>query len=206
MSSYAPNPSESVSGEFVTPADTPHLGGYVTGGDPATVFPDLWRWFVEGPLAVKSVLDVGCGDGVALQHFRDLGCYALGIEGVPQGRKNIVEHDFAKGPCPVTASWKRDQFDLVWSCEFVEHVEEQYMPNFLEAFKEGRYVAMTHAAPGQPGWHHVNCRSADYWIGAMATIGYQLDQDITGKARQYAAMNRDPWNHFIRSGMIFRRA
>jgi hypothetical protein len=51
-----------------------HLGGYVEGGDPATYYPDLWKWFVE-TLMVRSVIDVGCGDGVALKYFRDtLGC------------------------------------------------------------------------------------------------------------------------------------
>lgn len=177
-----------------------HLGGYVVGGDEATTFPHLWTWLVRD-LGVSSVLDVGCGDGVALSYFRALGAHALGIDGVPQDDPHIACHDFTVGPY----AGEIDDFDLVWSCEFVEHVEERYAPNFLEAFRRGRLVLMTHADVGQGGYHHVNCRPAAYWIGAMAAIGYALDEETTGNARRVAGLNPSPWNHFARSGLAFRR-
>jgi SAM-dependent methyltransferase len=177
-----------------------HLGGYIEGGDPATAYPELWTWLVEGPLAVSSVVDVGCGDGVALRYFAELGCSVLGVEGVPQDDERIVEHDYTTGPYRPDAS-----YDLAWSCEFVEHVEARYVPNFLATFKAADLLLMTHAEPGQAGYHHVNCRSADYWIGVLAGVGFQVDPDLTADTRRLARLNLDPWNHYARSGLAFRR-
>ena len=120
-----------------------HLGGFVPGGDKATWYPALWQWFVRD-CGVHFVLDVGCGDGVALRYFRDLDCNVVGIDGVEQIDRDIVRHDFNDGPWlhPLNVN-----FDLCWCCEFVEHVEERYMPNYLEAFTLARYVLMTHAEP-----------------------------------------------------------
>ena len=179
-----------------------HLGGYIEGGDPATYFPALWDWLVNWQ-GVKSVLDVGCGEGIALDYFRSLGCRVLGIEGVEQNRPGeILTHDFTKGPVlPVGP-----RFDLVWSCEFVEHVEAQYEENFLTAFEHGDLVLMTHADPGQSGYHHVNCQPASYWIGRLHDHGFILDGRLTERTREIAlATNPDPWNHYARSGLAFVR-
>lgn len=185
-------------GEFVTEG---HLGGYVRGGDPATLYPDLWAWLVN-IRGVKTVLDVGCGDGAALRAFRDLGCSVIGIDGVAQDDEDIIQHDFATGPLLEDVG---DDYDLVWSCEVVEHVEERYLPNLLDSLTRGRLLLMTHAMPGQPGWHHVNCRTSDYWVGVMVTVGFHLDQELTRDTRALAAANLDPNNHYVRSGLAFRR-
>lgn len=176
-----------------------HLGGYISGGDEATWFPDLWRWLVED-MKVRSVLDVGCGDGQAIEFFADLGCSVLGIEGVEQNHPAIIQHDFTDGPA------EHGSFDLCWCCEFVEHVEEGFIPNFLSSFRSAKTLLMTHADPGQPGFHHVNCRSSEYWVGVMAAAGFSLDVGLTAMSRVLAARNSSPWNHFLRSGMAFRRA
>jgi cyclopropane fatty-acyl-phospholipid synthase-like methyltransferase len=177
-----------------------HLGGYVPGGDPATQYPELWRW-LTGWANVSSVLDVGCGDGQALKVFRMLGCEVQGIDGLPQDDPDIIEHDFTRGPYTPSR-----RFDLVWSCEFVEHVDERYSPNFLETFKAGRLVLMTHAFPGQGGHHHVNCQPADYWIRKLASIGYSFDETLTAATRNLARANAHPANHYARSGLAFRKA
>lgn len=176
-----------------------HLGGFVPGGDPATQYPDMWRWLVESE-QVRSVLDVGCGDGQAVRFFRDLGCYCVGIDGIPQDAIDTVEHDYTTG------KWVAPlDFDLLWSCEFVEHVEERFMPNFLATFACAKTVLLTHAEPGQGGWHHVNLQNADYWKGALAAIGYGYDDQLTFATRELARRNGDPYNHFRRSGLAFRR-
>ena len=176
-----------------------HLGGYVVGGDEATMFPNLWGWLVKN-LGIKSVLDVGCGDGQAINFFRDSGCEVLGVDGIEQDDPDIAQHDFTHGPF-----YPEHDFDLCWSCEFVEHVDERYLPNYLHLFRAGNVVLLTHADPGQAGYHHVNCRTADYWIGVMAAVGYALDEMLTSSARELAALNTSPWNHFVRSGLAFRR-
>lgn len=183
-----------------------HLGGYVPGGDPNTTYPILWRWLVEN-LGVRSVLDVGCGDGLgALAYFHDtLGIEAQGIDGIPPEQPNpwIWVHDYATGPLGPT-SRDDDGWDLVWSAEFVEHVEERYVPNFLADFARAPLVLMTHAIPGQGGHHHVNCRTGDYWIGALAAIGYRLDPGLTETTRALA-VSPGSYSYYAATGLAFRR-
>lgn len=176
-----------------------HLGGYVEGGDDATWYPELWQWFVK-ELGVDSVIDVGCGEGHSSRYFEKLGCEVNAIDGVESTNEKVFIWDYTEGPLK-----PQTYYDLVWCCEFVEHIEEQYIPNFLETFKRARIVTMTHAIPGQAGYHHVNCREREYWLGVMAAIGYQLDLGVTNIARDKARANRNPWNHFVRSGLVFVR-
>lgn len=181
-----------------------HLGGYIEGGDPATFFPDLWTWLVQH-LGVTSVIDVGCGEGQAIDYFTELGAHCLGIEGLPQEHPLILRHDYTLGPLPGIDQLSFS-FDLCWSCEFVEHVEEEYVPNFLSTFALATFVLMTHADPGQPGYHHVNCQPDTYWIERLASIDYELDETLTTATRIYAAANHSPDNHYLRSGLVFRRS
>lgn len=194
---------------FYTENARPHLGGYIEGGDPATWFPELWDWLMF-VCNVRSVIDVGCGEGHAARYFADAGCDVIGIDGVWQLSENwqFHMHDYTKGPWPSEVKGNRMEgaTDLVWSCEFVEHVEERYVPNFLTTFQMARMVLMTHAEPGQPGHHHVNCQPAEYWIGAMAAAGFRYEEAATREARARAALNRNPINHFARAGLVFRRA
>lgn len=175
-----------------------HLGGYVVGGDPATFYPGLFDWLVE-TWKIGSVIDVGCGEGHALKYFADKGCTVVGIEGIPQDNPDIIQHDYTDGPL------YPDDADLVWCVEVLEHIEEKYVPNVLKTFSCGKYVMVTHGEPGQPGWHHVNNQTSDYWKGAMAAVGYEFDEVLTAQARGFASMNTDPYNHFRRSGLAFRR-
>ena len=177
-----------------------HLGGYLAGGDPDTLYPDMWDWLVD-TWEVKSVIDIGCGDGQALNHFAARGCAVVGVEGIPQPNPLIVQHDYTTGPYVCAGA----AFDLAWSAEFVEHVDEEYVPNFMGTFKTARFAMITHAEPGQPGWHHVNCKPADYWKGVFAASGFEFDEGLTGMSRSAASANTRTFNHYRRSGLAFRR-
>lgn len=193
-------------GAFYEDPANPHLGGYRIGGDQATIYTELWTYLVND-LKVDSVIDVGCGDGVAVRFFETLlPGSVVGVDGVLQPAHNIFEHDFTQDEWmpPVRGSQLLPEYDLIWCCEFCEHVEEKFIPNFLETFKCAKTVILTHAFPGQAGFHHVNLRTPAYWIGVMAAIGYRLDDELTAKCRELAALNKSPHNHFVRSGMAFR--
>jgi hypothetical protein len=177
-----------------------HLGGYVKGGDSATYYPELWQWLIDH-YGIKSMVDVGCGEGHALEYFQHHHVSGTGVDGMPQESLSIIQHDYTKA----ALVFGKHEFDLCWSCEFVEHVEEEFLPNVLATFGCAKMVAITHAWPGQAGYHHVNCKTPHYWIGAMAAIGYRLDEAITEHARVVAGLNPSPWNHFKRSGLIFLR-
>ncbi|MFK7829422.1 MAG: class I SAM-dependent methyltransferase [Congregibacter sp.] len=190
-----------------------HLGGYISArhprsaemgtqhGDPATWTPDLWRW-MHSELQISSVLDVGCGEGHTAEFFRALGCRVCGVDGSELAERDSVlgkdhsRHDYSEGPFVPDAS-----FDLVWSCEFVEHVEEAYLEHFLATFNcARRFLFITAAPPGQPGWHHVNCRLPQYWIEHIQRLGFYYDVGLTERARALAGQG-----HFARQGMAFVR-
>ena len=69
--------------------------------------------------------------------------------------------------------------DLVWSVEFVEHVDSQYVDNFMNDISKGKYAIITHAIPEQPGHHHVNCQHIDYWIDVFSRYGFSYDSEET---------------------------
>jgi len=176
-------------------SEQPHLGGYVPGGDPRTWCPTVWR--VLCPPKGGSVIDVGCGEGQALRWFQEAGCEVLGIEGMKQWDPNIIQHDYTLGPYdPVI------DFDLCWSCEFLEHVEEQFIPNFMATFKRAKRVAVTAAPPGQDGHHHVNCQPQEYWIKVFEEQGFTYNAQLTMETR---APLRSVNNFWGKNGMIYER-
>jgi SAM-dependent methyltransferase len=181
-----------------------HLGGYYAGGDPGTWCPRLWSWAVER-FSVRSVLDVGCGEGQSTRFFRELGSDALGVEGSPEAIAQsaipdaIAQHDFCQGPFRPGR-----RFDMVWCSEFVEHVEERYVAHILETFRSAdRCLLLTHAFPGQRGHHHVNCQPSAYWIDLVERAGFRLSLSHTLAARGVTHADYHRLNHFGRSGLVF---
>lgn len=174
-------------------------GGYIFGGDPATYFPELWTWMVQ-EWGINSVLDVGCGEGHALRFFEGLGCNVRGFDLVKQPTELIVQHDFSKGPYT-----PEEEYDLIWTCEFVEHVSAEHARNLISALRKGKRVVMTHAFPGQGGIGHVNCQPSTYWIGFMNAAGFVWNETETAITRAIARANTSPWNHYVRAGLVFSR-
>lgn len=73
-----------------------HLGGYIEGGDPATYYPALWDWLVKN-FEIRSVIDVGCGDGAAVRHFeRHRGVQVIGVDGCKHDHPKIIQQDYTK--------------------------------------------------------------------------------------------------------------
>jgi SAM-dependent methyltransferase len=192
-----------------------HLGGCVRAdeeypnGDPNTFLPSLWDWFIE-QFGIRTVLDVGSGEGHAVAYFLKQGAKAIGIEGshkvidgAGRAKPYLFCHDYTRGPVVDIFSQGRDwrTADLVWSCEFVEHVEAQYVGNFLDTFLRARKIlAITHALPGQHGYHHVNCRPREYWIEQIELYGtHRYDPDLTTVSRE--GLRRA--GYWARSGLLF---
>ena len=197
--------------ENLTMIDEGHLGGFIMEGDPATDFPNMYKYVVKD-LQIKSVLDVGCGRGYALKRFQELGCHVLGIDGSPSAIENSVipervrQVDFTQNKVI-----PEKKYDLVFSVEFVEHVDEYYMENYLPCFNAGKYIIMTFAGPGQSGHHHVNCQPQEYWIHAMEKRGFTFDKDYTAKLKAEAKKDRQllcpafDGNHFEHRGLFFKK-
>lgn len=172
--------------------DVSHMGGTALVGDPMTFVPDVWEKLIE-KYTIKSVLDIGSGVGVNAKWFLDHGLDAYAVEGYPDYLRNsvlpegrMIAHDYTTGPFIPNR-----KFDLGWSSEFVEHVEAQFVGNFMLTFMRCRYACITHATPGQGGYHHVNEQPSDYWIQRFKDAGFvHLEEDTawmraTGPSTHY---------------------
>lgn len=190
-----------------------HLGGCSSGGDGGTYYPIMWEFMVN-KYKIKSVLDVGCGRGFSSKFFKSLDCKVLGVEGCEDAIKNsLIPDNILKNDYEISSAVKNKKFDLCWSCEFVEHVYEKYMSNFLNDFKTCKYVAMTFAEIGQGGHHHVNENTETYWIKTLSDFGFQFLEEDTKILRTKALedkQNREknvnnPFFicHFLYRGLFF---
>ena len=96
----------------------PDLGGNIRHGDANTFCPRLWDYLIKR-FAIRSMLDVGCGEGHAVNYFFQKGVMAHGIDGLRRNVDRAVAavawHDILTGPYYMPV-------DLVWSCEVAEHI------------------------------------------------------------------------------------
>ena len=157
--------------------------------------------YMRRTFGCSSLLDVGCGIGGQVYLARAMGWAAWGVEGDPTVTHQIPyvfrRHDYTTGP--YTEEFSKD---LIWCCEFVEHVEPQYIPNFLATFRCAKYVLMTAAPPGKPGNYHVNCQSMEYWVDTLEASGWRYMAAEAARVRVASTMVRE----FMReTGMLFER-
>lgn len=126
-------------------------------------------------LPVKSVLDVGCGQGAWLSAWHDLGVSeAVGIDGAYVNKTRLlcpkdafVEHDLSK------AFDLGRRFELVQSLEVAEHLPASSTSGFVESLvRHGDMVLFSAAPPGQGGDHHVNEQDYEYWRAYFARQDY----------------------------------
>lgn len=183
--------------EAVIDPNRPHLGGNTKGGNPKSWSFGVWQSLVDR-YEPRTMLDVGCGTGDALRWFAAHGVTAIGLEGLRINADAcgvpVLVHDLTAGPVEFA------NIDLVWCSELVEHVEERFMDNLLSAVCCGRVLAMTHAVPGQGGFHHVNERPAEYWRERIEPRGFRLAEAATVDAWALAGDT-----YFAKTGMIFER-
>lgn len=177
--------------------ETPeHLGGHlnITHLDPGVI---LWL----RSLGIRSMLDIGCGPGGMVELAQVHGIESHGIDGDPtlwwtnpKKDPRFTLWDFTKGRLNPVLSW-----DVAWSCEFLEHVEERLIPNYMPCFQVCREVIVTFAPPGAPGHHHVNCKPEYYWLDIFAKYGFMQAEVRTKELREHSTMQRD----FVRNTGLF---
>jgi len=83
-----------------------HLGGYIINltdhGDPNSYSTEVWDWMINN--GIKSIIDVGCGEGHSTKYFLDRGVDAIGVEGGENAynnspvKNNLVLHDYVDAP------------------------------------------------------------------------------------------------------------
>jgi SAM-dependent methyltransferase len=146
--------------------------------------------FIVKRFGIKTVVDVGCGPGGMVAAARDMGLEAVGIDGDPALTVDIL-HNFDDGPLEI------EPFDLAWSIEFLEHIEEKYLDNVFSVFANCKYVFCTHNF--RPGRWHQNCRDNVYWVHKFQEHGFTYDPAITRAIKKCSTMDRE----FIRETGTF---
>jgi 2-polyprenyl-3-methyl-5-hydroxy-6-metoxy-1,4-benzoquinol methylase len=114
-----------------------HLGGH----DNETHLDDGVLDYMIKKYSIKSYIDIGCGPGGMCELAASKGLKVLGIDGdyTLTHKEPTLIHDFTNGSASV-----EDIFDMAWSCEFLEHVEEKYMPHYMDSFQKAKYVVCTY--------------------------------------------------------------
>lgn len=147
--------------------------------------PAVFSWAVK-EFKVSSMLDVGCGPAGMKDLADKLNVTYTGVDGDPTLKNpNIIYHDFTTGKIILP------KVDLCWSVEFVEHVYEQYMDNYIDAFKHAKHLIITFAPPGKKGRHHVNLQPESYWIKTLESNGFKYSQHHTKTIRNVTTMQRE---------------
>jgi hypothetical protein len=171
-----------------------HLGGFIAGGDPDTYDPVVWRDLVD-TLKPKTMFDIGCGEGHAVKWFLNKNVESCGVDGSNKTligshvKDRIFIHDFTQGRFLLDSLLKPD---LIWSCEFLEHVEERYQDNYMKLFASAEKVALTYSEPqwSGGGHHHVNCQSQEYWNYVFSKYGFSWSEDYSMHLRSIASARR----------------
>jgi SAM-dependent methyltransferase len=154
--------------------------------------------FIATTYDVKHMVDIGCGPGGMKELAEKFQIEWFGIDGdesIITNSQNTLCHDFTTGVLDLNKN-----FDLAWSVEFLEHVEEQFIPNFMPVFSQAKYALVTAALPGSPGHHHVNCQTNDYWIKIFQANGFTFLEKETIYLRSISEMTK---SFFKKTGMFF---
>lgn len=122
---------------------------------------------IKSYFGVTEISDVGCGNGVLLEHFD-----GFGLEGSKSGYEickakglDVKYHDLRQ-PFPYNL-----KAELTVSIEVAEHIEPEWSDNFIKTLTRfSDIVILTASDKGSP--YHFNVQGKDYWIDKMK--GWQL--------------------------------
>lgn len=141
-------------------------------------------------LKPKSVLDVGCGRGRYLRHFRRHGIQRLqGIEPLPMGRCGVSIATFDP---TVEDRLRESRYHVVLCLEVAEHVPRERHTALFDFItrhteEDGRIV-FSGATPGQGGHGHISERPEEEWVAEFAKRGWIVDRGATMDLRRLAAL------------------
>jgi SAM-dependent methyltransferase len=160
---------------------------------------------VQDLIGPRSVLDVGCGNGIWLDAYRRAGVADYyGVDGAGAGEVlRIPEDHFSVRDLTIPLDLGR-QFDLVQSLEVAEHLPALSAGNFIRSLtRHGDAVLFSAAIPYQGGTGHLNEQWPDYWAVLFREHGFEA---YDGLRPQVWGDGRVAWWYaqntllFVRSG------
>ena len=129
---------------------------------------------VTNAMAIRSVVDFGCGQGAWLSVWARAGASVVGVDGpyIDRNQLLIDPESFRAADLAEPIDLGR-KFDLVQSLEVAEHLSATSAEQFVNTLTaHGSYVLFSAAVPGQGGENHVNEQPLGYWRAIFQRQGY----------------------------------
>jgi SAM-dependent methyltransferase len=133
--------------------------------------------------SIKTIIDIGCGNGAYTINFLQNGFDCVGFDGsplTPELTNNVCQiKDFSEYV-------DVGKYDLVFCLEVGEHIpakyEQIFIDNICRAAKD--YIILSWGIVGQGGTGHVNCRNNDYIINEMLKRGFNFNLNDSNYLRK----------------------
>lgn len=133
----------------------------------------------------RSVVDVGCGQGIVLEGFRrvDPSLALMGYDGSPAANSRARARGLPVDLLDVVALSNSEAgaiahqiaaFDLALCLEVGEHIPFWHTGKLLTMLAGARRLVFSAAHPNQGGQLHVNEQPARYWIDRLSARGFRL--------------------------------
>ena len=147
---------------------------------------------------IRSLVDLGCGDGSYIKLISNSGIYCEGYDGNP----HTMEVSSGVGKV-LDLSEKIDLdrvFDCVLTLETGEHIPKEFEQTFLDNVTNhsNNLIIMSWAIPGQGGNGHFNEKENGYIINELLKRKFKINRDETMMLRKKATIS---W--FKRTIMVF---
>ena len=128
---------------------------------------------------IKTIVDIGCGNGSYVKHFLDNEMDCGGFDGSPLTPDFCYIQDFSKPQ-------RIGKYGLVLSLEVGEHIPKKYEQIFLDNLVDASIslIILSWAIEGQKGDGHVNCQNNGYIIQQMENRGFHYNDKATYYLKQ----------------------
>jgi SAM-dependent methyltransferase len=126
----------------------------------------------------KSVVDIGCGIGLYLAEFQNLGVRIQGFDFSEDAKSNCaIDPEFFSVVDLIHPIANSEKFDMCICSEVGEHIPDSGADNLIETIEKfSNLIIFSAAHPGQGGTNHVNEKPQEYWISKFAGKGYTFQK------------------------------
>ena len=154
----------------------------------------------------RSVVDVGCGQGVILDGLQraDPSLVLQGYDNSPVALSRARARGLAVDPLDVVGlpneevdalAARMKTFDLALCLEVAEHIPAWHTHKLLTILTAPPRVVFSAAHPNQGGHLHVNEQPAGYWIARFAKRGYRVSPVESAFRQELAPLRLPAWYH-----------
>lgn len=145
--------------------------------------------------AAKTVIDIGCGNGLYLHTLSQRQVWAVGCDGSAHGVRLcppdifVFQYDL-KAPLVTNR-----RFDLCLCFEVAEHIPKRYSGNLVQSCcNSSDTVVFSSAQVGQGGTDHINERSPEFWNYLFRKEGFEQSLGETNALQaRFQQMNVVHW-------------